>query len=107
MTALHVCLSFYYDDYVSLFLAELASHTDHCISAFFYVLGWGFSSDGEKHTEFSQIFSALGVTVDVSSCLDGCLRIANTQKRVAELLEFLSRILEEGALSKSIALNEA
>ena len=26
MTALHVCWSFYYDDYVSLSLAELASH---------------------------------------------------------------------------------
>ena len=89
---------------VVLLLAELASHTDHCISAFFYVLGWGFSSDGEKHTEFSQIFCALGVTVDMSLCLDGRLRIATTQKRVAELLEFLSRVLEEGALSKPIAL---
>ena len=104
VTALRVCWSFYYDDYVSLSPAELASHTDHCISAFFYMLGWDFSSDGEKRTEFSQIFGALGVTVDMSSCLDGCLRIANTQKRVAALLEFLSRVLEEGALSKPIAL---
>ena len=85
MTALHVCWSFYYDDYVALSLAELASHTDHCVSAFFYILGWGFSSDGEKHMEFSQIFSALGVTVDMSACLDGCLRIANTWKRVWSL----------------------
>ena len=32
------------------------------------------------------------------------MRIANTEKRVAELLEFISCILEEGALSKPIAL---
>ena len=40
----------------------------------------------------------------MSACLEGCLRIANTWRRVAELLEFVSRVLEEGALSKPIAL---
>ena len=81
-----------------------SSRTDHCISAFFYLRGWGFSSEGEKDMEFSQIFTALGVTIDLSACLDGRLRIANTAKRVAEVLEFISRILEEGALPTPLAL---
>ena len=72
--------------------------------AFFFLLGWKFSSSGDKHMEFSQIFAALGVTVQLAECLDGRLTICNTAKRTRELVETVGSIVREGHMSKALAL---
>ena len=52
--ALSTVWTLYYDDFVCLSSEALASHTDYCARAFFFLLGWKFSSSGDKHMEFSQ-----------------------------------------------------
>ena len=60
--ALSIVWSLYYDDFICV-----ASHTDFCVRAFFFLLGWQFSSSGDKHMDFSEVFTALGVTVQLTS----------------------------------------
>ena len=102
--ALSIVWTLYYDDFICLSSSMLASHTDNCVRAFFFLLGWQFSSSGDKHMDFSEVFTALGVTVQLSSCLDGRLTISNTTRRIKELVEAIQSILSSGSLSKAQAL---
>ena len=61
------------------------------------VCGWQFSSSGDKHMGFSEVFTALGVTVQLTSCLDGRLTISNTAKRIKELVESIRSIISAGS----------
>ena len=102
--ALSIVWTLYYDDFICLSSSRLASHTDNCVRAFFFLLGWQFSSSGDKHMDFSEVFTALGVTVQLSSCLDGCLTISNTTRRIKELVEAIQSITSSGTLAKAQAL---
>ena len=53
---------------------------------------------------FGEVFTALGVPVQLASCLDGHLTICNIAKRVKELVETIKSITSAGALSKAQAL---
>ena len=103
-TALSIVWSLYYDDFICLSSSKLAGHTDNCVRAFFFLLGWQFSSSGDKHMDFSQVFTALGVTVQLASCLDGRLTISNTAKRIKELVESIRSIISTESLTKTQAL---
>ena len=102
--ALAIVWSFYYDDYVSLSVDQMASNTDHAIKAFLFILGWSFATDGEKFMHFSEVFTALGVTICLSESLDGRLTISNTAKRVSELAHIIQGILDDGFLPCGLAL---
>ena len=102
--ALSIVWTLYYDDFICLSSSMLASHTDNCVRAFFFLLGCQFSSSGDKHMDFSEVFTALGVTVQLSSCLDGRLTISNTSRRIKELVEAIRAILSSGSLAKAQAL---
>ena len=102
--ALAIVWSFYYDDYVSLSVDQMASNTDHAIKAFLFILGWSFATDGEKFMHFSEVFTALGVTICLSESLDGRLTISNTAKRVSELAHVIQGILDDGFLPCGLAL---
>ena len=52
--ALSIVWTLYYDDFVCMSSKALASHTDNCVRAFFFLLGWKFSSSGDKHKTFSR-----------------------------------------------------
>ena len=101
---LSIVWTLYYDDFICLSSSTLASHTDNCVRAFFFLLGWQFSSSGDKHMDFSEVFTALGVTVQLSSCLDGRLEISNTSRRIKELVDAIRSILAAGSLAKAQAL---
>ena len=102
--ALSIVWTLYYDDFICLSSSMLASHTDNRVRAFFFLLGWQFSSSGDKHMDFSEVFTALGVIVQLSSCLDGRLTISNTTRRIKELVEAIQSILSSGSLAKAQAL---
>ena len=82
----------------------MASNTDHAIKAFLFILGWSFATDGEKFMHFSEVFTALGVTICLSESLDGRLTISNTAKRVSELAHIIQGILDDGFLPCGLAL---
>ena len=84
----------------SAFLATplQATQTTVCGHSFSYLSG------RDRHMDFSEVFTALGVTVQLSSCLDGRLTISNTAKRVKELVEAIQSIVSAGSLSKAQAL---
>ena len=66
---------------------------------FFSVLGWELSSDADKDKPFSSTFSALGVKFDLTACVEGKLRICNTDSRREELSSRIDGILESQRLS--------
>ena len=85
--------------------SALATHTDKCIRAFFFLLGWKLFSSRDKNMEFSAVLTALGVTVQMSAeCRDGQLTIRNTAKRVPELVEIIKAVVQKGTLPKPLAL---
>ena len=101
---LSIVWTLYYDDFICLSSSALASHTDNCVRAFFFLLGWQFSSSGDKHMDFSEVFTALGVTVQLSACSDGRLMISNTTRRIRELVDAIQSIIASGSLGKAQAL---
>ena len=102
--ALSIVWTLYYDDFVCMSSKALASHTDNCVRAFFFLLGWKFSSSGDKRMDFAEVFTALGVTIHLADCLDGRLTICNTAKRTRELVETIGSVLQGGVVSKALAL---
>ena len=102
--ALRVAWTYYFDDFVCVSCDEVAKRTDHCICAYFHLLGWAFATEGEKFSPFSSSFQALGVKVDLGGCLSGCLSICNTESRIAELTHALQLVISEGRLDKALAL---
>ena len=102
--ALSIVWTLYYDDFVCVSSKALASHTDNCVRAFFFLLGWKFSLSGDKHMDFAEVFTALGVTIHLADCLDGRLTICNTAKRTRELVETIGSVLQGFVMSKALAL---
>ena len=62
------------------------------------------AKEGAKHVSFSQVVSVLGISIDLSHSKDGRCLFANTEKRISELKQSLSKCLEEGTLSKAMSL---
>ena len=98
---LSIVWTLYYDDFICLSSSALASHTDNCVRAFFFLLGWQFSSSGDKRMDFSEVFTALGVTVQLSACSDGRLVISNTTRRIRELVDAIQSIIAFGFFGQS------
>jgi hypothetical protein len=68
------------------------------------MLGWAFAESGDKAPEFSTIFSASGVFIDVTSLHSGRVLLGNTESRRHELVETLKAIMESGRMTKQEAL---
>ena len=94
----------YFDDYISLSPGSEAGAITSCIHLCFRMLGWAFAESGDKAPEFSTIFSALGVFIDVTSLHSGRVLLGNTESRRHELVETLKAIMESGRMTKQEAL---
>ena len=88
--------SLYFDDFLSLTTANLAKHTEMCISALFHLLGWTLSED--KLVPFDEFCKVLGVELNLVDSPSGRITVRNTQSRRDELLEFI-----EGVQSKTLS----
>ena len=94
----------YFDDFVSIAASKEASSVQSCMHMFFKLVGWQFAEVGEKAPEFAELFSALGVSINVSQFHRGLVMVGNTESRRKELVELLEALIETQVLHKAEAL---
>ena len=94
----------YFDDFVVVSTPALCKSSEAAFTLMFRLLGWAFDETGPKADEFSHLISALGVIFDLSRSVEGTITVCNTEKRIAELVESLSKVAAGSVLSKSEAL---
>ena len=94
----------YFDDFWCMSPPNLSSSAGAIAELIFGLTGWIFAKEGAKHVSFSQVVSVLGISIDLSHSKDGRCLFANTEKRISELKQSLSKCLEEGTLSKAMSL---
>ena len=88
----------YFDDFLSLEVAEACRHTDLCIAAFFSLLGWRVSH--EKLLPYETICKVLGVQLDLRQSGDGLAWFGNTPERTSELISSIQEALDSGRLTR-------
>ena len=104
VTEFMVLATNYFDDYVVLASDDETASLTSCIHMFFNLVGWDFAEVGNKAPDFSCLFQALGVVVDVTSMHKGLATVGNTDSRRSELVHVLNSVLEKGALARHEAL---
>ena len=101
---LKIPMSCYFDDFVAFTPPGLASNTQASLCLMLDIFGWAFDREGPKSDDFSNRVSALGVVFNLDPTSDGRLEVHNTEKRLAEAVSSLDRIIVAGQLSKKEAL---
>jgi len=99
-----VLLTNYFDDFVAVAPESESNAITSCVNMFFKLLGWAFSESGDKAPPFSNLFQALGVTINVSALHLGMVQLGNTESRRKEIIEFLDLVLSRGSMTKQEAL---
>ena len=99
-----VLLTNYFDDFVAVAPESESNAITSCVNMFFKLLGWAFSESGDKAPPFSNLFQALGVTINVSALHLGRVQLGNTESRRKEIIEFLDLVLSRGSMTKQEAL---
>ena len=94
----------YFDDFVTIGTDSEASNLTGCVQLFFKLVGWRFAATGPKAPDFAEIFSALGVSVNVSGLGEGSVLLDNTENRKLELLSTIDKVVASGTLPKRDAL---
>ena len=94
----------FFDDFITLAKEQESEFVSVIVLQFFKLLGWAVS-DGDKDLPFSSVFKALGVQIDWSLWKEGRAMFANTEKRVAELVDTIEKILKAGDLPVAEALS--
>lgn len=89
----------FYDDYITFATSENSGNTDKTVCLFFDLLGWKFAVDGDKASEFSSQFSALGIVINLESFTDGFVEFRNTTKRTEELSCTIQDFVDSGKMS--------
>jgi len=93
-----------FDDFVTLAEDIEAPAVTACVHMFFKLVGWAFAAEGPKAPEFAELFTALGVTINVGRLHEGLVTLGNTESRREELLKCLSNVLASKKLTKAEAL---
>ena len=62
--------------------------------------GWDYATERRKVTSFGEVCNALGVSFDLHGSCDGVQKAQNIQKRIDELVEFISQVLERRKLDR-------
>ena len=66
----------------------------------FMLTGWDFATEGREATDFAEVCNALGVSFDLRDACKGVLKVQNTQKRIDELVGFLTQVGEQRRLDR-------
>ena len=66
---------------------------------FLELLGWQFAVDGDKASEFSHQFTALGIVVNLENFSAGFVEFCNTSKRSDELSNAIQGFIDSGTMS--------
>ncbi|CAE7467862.1 unnamed protein product, partial [Symbiodinium necroappetens] len=91
--------SVYFDDYPMYATEGTAEQTDLIISEFLDILGWAHAKTGTKAQPFNDVFSVLGMQIDLSRMADGSIVLSNKPGRVERIIDRLSSVASEGRLT--------
>ena len=91
--------SCYFDDFPMFSTTDCATATDAIISEFLDLLGWNHAKTGSKAHPFSDVFSVLGMQIDLSKLQEGCVVLSNKPGRVERIVERLSALSQDGRLT--------
>jgi len=94
----------YFDDFVTFAEDTEASAVTACVHMFFKLVGWAFAAEGPKAPDFAELFTALGVTINVGCLHTGLVTVGNTESRRQELLKVLDELVTSRKLTKPEAL---
>ena len=91
---------YFYDDFPLFSLAEDAEEMDEMVTEFLHLLGWRHATTGSKGKAFSEVFTVLGMQLDLS-CLDrGTIVLANKPGRIERIVELLNKCKARGFMSR-------
>ena len=90
----------FYDDFILASSPLLQDSARHSMELIFMLTGWDYATEGKKATNFGAICNALGVTFDLRESADGILKVQNTQRRIDELIETITKVLKCGRLDR-------
>ena len=90
----------FYDDFILASNAALQDSARNSMELIFMLTGWDFATEGRKATDFAEVCHALGVSFDLRESCNGVLKVQNTQKRIDELVGFLSNVMEQKRLDR-------
>ena len=93
----------YYDDFPTISPSDSATLVSKCMSVFLNLLGWDHAQVGAKAVDFAEEFSALGVTIQLSSLHSGSFVLANKPSRIEKIVKMLDDVSQSGTLSKAQA----
>lgn len=93
----------YFDDFTQFDLAVMGDSAQNTAEGFLDLVGWKFSTKESKRSPMAQIFSVLGVTVDLTSCRSGIVVIRNKESRVAQIKHEISEIIRSRSFPPAVA----
>jgi len=85
----------FYDDFIVASNPSLQDSARNSMELIFMLTGWDFATEGRKATDFAEVCNALGVSFDLRDACKGVLKVQNTQKRIDELVGFLTQVGEQ------------
>ena len=94
----------FYDDFILASPPALQDSARNSMELIFLLTGWEFATEGRKATDFAEVCNALGVSFDLRDACRGVLNVQNTQKRIDELVEFLTQVRERKRLDRNETL---
>ncbi|CAE7830851.1 unnamed protein product [Symbiodinium sp. CCMP2592] len=91
--------SVYFDDYPMFSTSLSSSDTDGIISEFLDILGWGHAKTGSKSHPFAEVFSVLGMQIDLSNLSKRSVVLSNKPGRIDRIVEKLESVAASGFLT--------
>ncbi|CAE7222566.1 unnamed protein product [Symbiodinium sp. CCMP2592] len=91
--------SVYFDDYPMFSTSLSSSDTDGIISEFLDILGWGHAKTGSKSHPFAEVFSVLGMQIDLSNLSKRSIVLSNKPGRIDRIVEKLESVAASGFLT--------
>ncbi|CAE7725562.1 unnamed protein product [Symbiodinium sp. CCMP2592] len=91
--------SVYFDDYPMFSTSLASSDTDGIISEFLDILGWGHAKTGSKSHPFAEVFSVLGMQIDLSNLSKRSIVLSNKPGRIDRIVEKLESVAASGFLT--------
>ena len=99
-----VCCTVYFDDFPCAEpSASSGSAQDFLVGLLSTCLGWQVALQPKKNLPFSKTFTLLGVELALAEADQGILTVRNKPDRVKELRADLSRLLEQGFITRAEA----
>ena len=90
----------FYDDFILASSPLLQDSARNSMEPIFMLTGWDYATERRKVTSFGEVCNALGVSFDLHGSCDGVQKVQNIQKRIDELVEFISQVLERRKLDR-------